>query len=308
MDTKKTGTFICILRKQKGLTQSRLAEIIGVTDKAVSRWETGKGFPDVSLLQPLAEALGTSVTELLAGEPLTAEEKAARSDGALLEALRYTGRMGKPVLSALLAAAGGFLLLLPLFMAGGAVGVRLAGVVLLALAFLTSRRKKLPVPAFLSPLVRPAAARAGTALCLLAALVLECLPWGAVLNFARPASDGSIGRFRETYSYFSLMPVGYGMFFPMLTGVLTAALLAAALLQWRRPRKKRGDRLFVAQAVALVCSLMPLALFGPDFFSAVGGLVSLSLLLSLVFMALANRDLKKEEVFLEKKVDFPENN
>ena len=308
MDTQKTGTFICILRKQKGLTQSQLAERIGVTDKAVSRWETGKGFPDVSLLQPLAEALGTSVTELLAGEPLTAEEKAARSDSALLEALRYTGSMGKHVLTTLLAVAGGFLLLLPLFMAGGSMGVRLAGVVLLALAFLTSRRKRLPFPTFLSRLVRPAAARVGTILCLLAALVLEALPWGAVMNFARPASDGSIGHFRETYSYFSLMPVGYGMFFPMLTGVLTAVLLAVTLLQWRRPRKKRGDRLFVALTVTLVCSLLPLLLFGADYFSAVGGLISLFLLLSLVFLALANGDLKKEEDFCEKKVDFPENN
>ena len=308
MDIRKTGRFICILRKQQGLTQSQLAERIGVTDKAVSRWETGKGFPDVSLLQPLAEALGTSVTELLAGEPLTAEEKAARSDSAVLEALRYTGRMGRPVLAALLAAAGGFLLLLPLFMAGGAVGVRLAGAILLVLALLTARWKGLPLPSFLPRLCRPAAARAGTVLWLLAALALEILPWGAVLVFASPASDGSIGRFRETYSYFSLMPVGYGMFFPMLTGVLTAVLLAVSLIQRRRPRKKRGDRLFVALAVTLVCSLLPPILFGLDFFSVVGGLISLSLLLSLVFLALANRDLKKEEDFCEKKVDFPENN
>ena len=131
MNTQKTGQFICLLRKQKGLTQSQLAEQVGVTDKAVSRWETGKGFPDISLLQPLADALGTSVTELLAGEPLTAEEKADRSDSALLEALRYTGGMGKPVLSALLAVAGGFLLIAPLFMAGGTAGLRLTGLVLL---------------------------------------------------------------------------------------------------------------------------------------------------------------------------------
>ena len=59
MDAKKTGTFIGMLRRQMGLTQAELAERIGVTDKAVSRWETGKGFPDLSLLQPLAAELGT---------------------------------------------------------------------------------------------------------------------------------------------------------------------------------------------------------------------------------------------------------
>ncbi len=303
MNTQKTGQFICLLRKQKGLTQSQLAEQVGVTDKAVSRWETGKGFPDISLLQPLADALGTSVTELLAGEPLTAEEKADRSDSALLEALRYTGGMGKPVLSALLAVAGGFLLIAPLFMAGGTAGLRLTGLVLLALAALIHRWRGFSLTVSLS---KPAA-RAGTALCLLAALVLECLPFGAVLNFARPASDGSIGHFRETYSYFNMMPVGYGNFFPMLTGILTAVLLLISLLQWRRPREKRGNRLFVALAVTMVFSLLPLVFFGPDFFSAVGGSITLCLFLSLLFLALANRDLKKEEVFCEKKVDFPQN-
>ena len=299
MDIRKTGRFICILRKQQGLTQSQLAERIGVTDKAVSRWETGKGFPDVSLLQPLAEALGTSVTELLAGEPLTAEEVARRSDSALLEALRYTGSMGKRVLAVLLAVAGVFFLLAPLFAAGGVFGLRLAGAALLAAAVLLSRwRGALPTLR-----LSPGAARGGTALSLLAALVLEILPWGAVMVFARPAEDGSIGHFRETYSYFSLMPAGYGMFFPLLTGLLTAVLLLTALLQWRRPRKKRGDRLFAAAAVALVFSVMPWLLFGGEYFSGTGCAITLCLLLTLAFLALANGNLQKEGEFPQKAVD-----
>ncbi|HPD02809.1 MAG TPA: helix-turn-helix transcriptional regulator [Eubacteriales bacterium] len=68
MDLNKTGLFISALRKQNGLTQKELAEKIGVTDKAVSRWETGKGFPDVSILKLLAEVLNVSITEIVNGE------------------------------------------------------------------------------------------------------------------------------------------------------------------------------------------------------------------------------------------------
>jgi transcriptional regulator with XRE-family HTH domain len=298
MDTRKTGLFICLLRKQRGLTQSQLAERLGVTDKAVSRWETGKGFPDVSVLSPLAEALGTSVTELLAGEPLTAEEKAERSDSAVLEALRYTGSMGKPVLTALLAAAGCFLLISPLFMAGGTLGLRLAGLGLLLLAVLLSRiQGRLPA----LPLSR-AAARTGTLLSLAATLLLELLPWGAVLVFARPASDGSIGRFRETYSYFSLMPVGYGNFFPLLTGLLTLALLGLGLLQRLRPRKKLGDALFILDAMALVSSVLPWVLFGGDYVSPVGLGITAALTLAGGFLALGNRGGENGEK-VEKPVD-----
>ena len=58
MDNIKCGKFIAGLRRAKGLTQGQLAECIGVTDKAVSKWETGRGFPDVSVLSALAETLG----------------------------------------------------------------------------------------------------------------------------------------------------------------------------------------------------------------------------------------------------------
>lgn len=71
MDTYVTGGVIKALREKKGLTQEDLAKQISVSGKAVSKWETGKGFPDISLLEPLAKALTVSVTELLSGNAVT---------------------------------------------------------------------------------------------------------------------------------------------------------------------------------------------------------------------------------------------
>ena len=70
MNTYVTGATIKSIREAKGLTQAELAGRIGVTPKAVSKWETGKGLPDVSLLQPLAAALDTTVIELMNGHPV----------------------------------------------------------------------------------------------------------------------------------------------------------------------------------------------------------------------------------------------
>ena len=67
MDKYVTGAVIRRLREARKMTQEDLAQKLFVTGKAVSKWETGKGFPDVSLLEPLAEALGVSVIELLSG-------------------------------------------------------------------------------------------------------------------------------------------------------------------------------------------------------------------------------------------------
>ena len=77
MNTYITGATIKSLREAKGITQTRLAEMIGVTGKAVSKWETGKGLPDVSLLQPLATALDTSVMALMTGEQITNRNRSA---------------------------------------------------------------------------------------------------------------------------------------------------------------------------------------------------------------------------------------
>ena len=68
MATYLTADTVKTLREQRGLTQRALAEAVGVTDKAVSKWESGRGLPDVSLVEPLAQALGVSVAELLTGD------------------------------------------------------------------------------------------------------------------------------------------------------------------------------------------------------------------------------------------------
>jgi len=71
MNTYVTAGTIRKLREVRSLTQAELAEKIGVSSKTVSKWETGKGLPDISLLQPLAQTLGISVIELMNGEHVT---------------------------------------------------------------------------------------------------------------------------------------------------------------------------------------------------------------------------------------------
>lgn len=71
MNQYVTGTMIKNLREGKKMTQQQLAERIGVSDKAISKWETGRGYPDISLVEPLAEALGVSVIEFFSGEGVT---------------------------------------------------------------------------------------------------------------------------------------------------------------------------------------------------------------------------------------------
>ena len=71
MNTYVTGTTIRNLREDRRMTQAELAEKLGVSSKTVSKWETAKGLPDISLLQPLAQALGISVIELMNGEHIT---------------------------------------------------------------------------------------------------------------------------------------------------------------------------------------------------------------------------------------------
>ncbi len=68
MDCQKTGELILSLRKEKGMTQKQLADILNISDKTISKWERGLGCPDVSLLNSLANALGVDIEKILSGE------------------------------------------------------------------------------------------------------------------------------------------------------------------------------------------------------------------------------------------------
>ena len=90
MDQLKIGRFISELRKEKNMTQTELAELIGVTDRAVSKWENGRGLPDISLIRPLCEALSVSANELLCGERIEKEEIEKKSEETIINTLEYS--------------------------------------------------------------------------------------------------------------------------------------------------------------------------------------------------------------------------
>ena len=75
MNQYVTGAMIKRLRENKNITQQQLAEKLNVTDKAVSKWETNHGYPDISLVEPLADALGVSIIELFSGESIVNTNK-----------------------------------------------------------------------------------------------------------------------------------------------------------------------------------------------------------------------------------------
>lgn len=84
MDALQFGKFIQTLRKEQGMTQDVLGQKLGVTGKAVSRWERGVGFPDISLLEPLAQALGVTVVELMRSERMPEESITVSEAGDLV--------------------------------------------------------------------------------------------------------------------------------------------------------------------------------------------------------------------------------
>ena len=88
MEPTRIGRFIAERRKALGLTQRQLAERLAVSDKAVSKWETGRGFPDVLLMPPLCAALGITVNDLLSGEDVSERDYQKKAEENMMELMK----------------------------------------------------------------------------------------------------------------------------------------------------------------------------------------------------------------------------
>lgn len=99
MDQEKVGKFIAERRKSNGFTQAALAERLHITDRAVSKWETGKCLPDASIMLPLCELLGVSVNELLSGERLDMTQYKEMAEAHLVEMRKQEEAANRKLLS-----------------------------------------------------------------------------------------------------------------------------------------------------------------------------------------------------------------
>ncbi len=99
MNQDKIGKFIAECRKNKGLTQKQLAEKLNITDRAVSKWENGRSFPDVMIMLDLCNELGISVNDLLNGEVITMENYKEKSEEMLLEMVKQREEKDKMLLT-----------------------------------------------------------------------------------------------------------------------------------------------------------------------------------------------------------------
>ena len=102
MDNRQIGRFIAECRKEKGLTQRELGERLHVTDRAVSKWETGKSFPDVSILENVCRELDISVSELLAGKRIASEDYKEETEKVLIATIGQRQLMGFEVVCSIL--------------------------------------------------------------------------------------------------------------------------------------------------------------------------------------------------------------
>lgn len=256
MDFTKTGLFIAELRHAKGWTQTQLAQQLGVTDKAVSRWETGRGFPDVGILLPLAATLDISVIELINGERAKAEIPAQQADAAVLDALLQTRRTIRKMAGLLLLLFGVGMILFRFFYIAGDMGasVSVLGIGAVAVGVLLMLVKQEPSQG------RRRAKLPGFACCAVwIALLLELLP-----NSVRMAFGLGPGKLAfQDVSYLSLLSYGYGNVFPFLTVFLSfgiAFLLTLLCLRGKPMPRLRNTAFFCTLACVALAALA--AFFG----------------------------------------------
>ena len=88
MDQIKIGRFVAETRKQRNLTQRQLADLLSISDKTVSKWECGKGLPEVSLMLPLCEILGITVNDLLSGQRVPTEDYQTKAEENMMDLMK----------------------------------------------------------------------------------------------------------------------------------------------------------------------------------------------------------------------------
>ena len=104
MDQVKTGQFIKALRKEKNLTQREVAEKLNISEKTVSKWETGNGLPEVGLMLPLCELLEISVNELLSGERLDQKQYFEKAEQNIMSLIQEKAEAKKKIIIAVIVA------------------------------------------------------------------------------------------------------------------------------------------------------------------------------------------------------------
>lgn len=282
MDVEKTGSFIAKLRGELGLTQRELADRIGVTDKAISKWERGRGFPDVGVLEILSKELNVSVMELMSGERSTPETFKKQSDSTLIETLLYVKRMSRKTIGTLLLIVGACMLISPMFIAGNFAPIFVMGIIVTGgEIFMLASKKSFKL--FNLPKTALEGISLGT---LAAAIVLETLPNGVILWWAAPPGVESKP---DRYSYFNPLPFGAAMFPPFITALLTVAITVFTIIVMVLCRKSSKPRnaLFVCIIVTAAISLCPM-LYGFRSVTVIGVLITLMLGISAIFRAAAN--------------------
>lgn len=119
MNQIKTGQFIAQMRKEKGMTQVQLAEILYISNKTVSKWETGKGMPEVSLMLPLCEALGINVNELLTGERISEKNYIEKAEENMMNLVHEAQESKKKIILSVATAVLTLLSAIPLVLISG---------------------------------------------------------------------------------------------------------------------------------------------------------------------------------------------
>lgn len=121
MDQIKTGQFIAGERKRKGYTQKQLAETLNISDKTISKWERGGGFPEVSLLLPLCGELGVTVNELLSGERVSPEDYQKKAEENMMNLVKEAQENRKKIILSALMAVLAIVAAVPLVVVAGAL-------------------------------------------------------------------------------------------------------------------------------------------------------------------------------------------